>query len=63
MANELSSVEKAAMRDQKSAERTAAFDKLPKFIQFLVGIAGLGVIAAAGLAVFFAVDILLLDAI
>ncbi|MBP5283306.1 MAG: hypothetical protein J6Y93_01395 [Treponema sp.] len=57
----LSSAEKAALRDKKSANRQAAFDKLPKLVQLLIGLVALGVICAVGFGFFFAVDILLLD--
>lgn len=42
-------------------KKTSGFDSLPIAVQMLVGIALLLVIAAVGFAVFFAVDILLLD--
>lgn len=44
------------MVDEKSG-----FDKLPVALQLLIGIGVLLLIAAVGFAIFFAVDILLLD--
>ena len=43
------------------AEKQNSFDKLPVAVQMLIGIGLLLLIAAIGFAVFFAVDILLLD--
>ena len=40
---------------------SSKFDKLPVAIQLLIGIGVLLIIAAIGFAIFFAVDILLLD--
>ncbi len=42
-------------------KKTSGFDSLPIAVQMLVGIAILLVIAVVGFAVFFAVDLLLLD--
>ena len=42
-------------------KKTSGFDSLPIAVQMLVGIALLLVIAVVGFAVFFAVDLLLLD--
>jgi len=44
-----------------SEKKTSGFDSLPIAVQMLVGIALLILIAAVGFAIFFAVDILLLD--
>lgn len=43
-------------------KKKSAFDSLPIAVQMLLGIALLLVIVIVGFAVFFAVDILLLDA-
>ena len=43
------------------ANKTSGFDSLPIAVQMIIGIAILLLIAAVGFAVFFAVDILLLD--
>lgn len=43
------------------AEKKSGFESLPIAVQMLVGIGALLLIAAVGFAVFFAVDILLLD--
>ena len=42
-------------------KKTSGFDSLPIAVQMLVGIALLLLIAVVGFAVFFAVDLLLLD--
>lgn len=42
-------------------KKTLGFDSLPIAVQMLVGIALLLIIAVVGFAVFFAVDLLLLD--
>ncbi|MBR4599672.1 MAG: hypothetical protein IKO39_06445 [Treponema sp.] len=42
-------------------KKTSGFDSLPIAVQMLVGIALLLIIAVVGFAVFFAVDLLLLD--
>ena len=44
-----------------SAQKSSGFDKLPIAVQMLVGIGTLLLIAVIGFAVFFAIDILLLD--
>ncbi|MBB5224989.1 hypothetical protein [Treponema ruminis] len=43
------------------SKNTSKFDSLPIALQMIIGIAILLLIAAVGFAVFFAVDILLLD--
>ncbi|MBQ8013961.1 MAG: hypothetical protein IJ257_06165 [Treponema sp.] len=43
------------------ANKTSGFDSLPIAVQMLIGIALLLLIAVIGFAVFFAVDLLLLD--
>ena len=43
------------------ANKTSGFDSLPIAVQMIIGIAILLLIAVVGFAVFFAVDILLLD--
>lgn len=43
------------------AEKMNNFDKLPVAIQLLIGIGALLLIVVVGFAIFFAVDILLLD--
>ena len=43
------------------ANKTSGFDSLPIALQMIIGIAILLLIAVVGFAVFFAVDILLLD--
>jgi hypothetical protein len=43
------------------SKATSRFDSLPIAVQMIIGIAILLLIAAAGFAVFFAIDILLLD--
>lgn len=58
---QLSSFEKAAERDAKAAARQAAFDKLPVFIQLLIGLAILLAIAVVGFAILWLVDFGLLD--
>ncbi len=58
---ELSSFEKAAQRDAKAAARQAAFDRLPVFVQLLIGLALLVLIAAIGFAVLWLIDFGLLD--
>jgi len=63
MADKLSSAEKAALRDQKSADRQAAFDKLPKVVQALIGVVALGAIALVGFSLMYFVDIAFLDLI
>ncbi|MBQ9205784.1 MAG: hypothetical protein IJ158_03630 [Treponema sp.] len=42
-------------------KKTSGFDSLPIAVQMLIGIGVLLLIAAIGFAVFFAVDLLLLD--
>lgn len=42
-------------------KKTSGFDSLPIAVQMLIGIAVLLLIAVIGFAVFFAVDLLLLD--
>ena len=44
-----------------TAKKTLGFDSLPIAVQMLIGIAVLILIAVVGFAVFFAVDLLLLD--
>ncbi|WP_296330458.1 hypothetical protein [uncultured Treponema sp.] len=44
-----------------TAKKTSGFDSLPIAVQMLIGIAVLILIAVVGFAVFFAVDLLLLD--
>ncbi len=44
-----------------AGKKTSGFDSLPIAIQMLIGIAILILIAVVGFAVFFAVDLLLLD--
>ena len=44
-----------------TAKNTSGFDSLPIAVQMLIGIAVLILIAVVGFAVFFAVDLLLLD--
>ena len=58
---EMSSMEKAAARDAKSAARQAAFDKLPIFIQFLIGLAILIVIAIIGFTALWLLGFGILD--
>lgn len=58
---EMSSFEKAAARDAKSAARQAAFDRLPVFIQLLIGLALLVLIALVGFVVLWLIDFGLLD--
>ncbi len=43
-------------------DNTSKFDSLPVIVQLLVGILMLALVAVAGFAVFFIIDILLLDA-
>ena len=57
----LSSFEKAANRDAKAAARQAAFDRLPVFVQLLIGLALLVLIAVIGFAVLWLIDFGLLD--
>lgn len=63
MADTLTSAERAALRDQKSADRQAAFDKLPKVVQGLIGAVILGAIAAVGFGIMWFVDIFVLGLI
>ncbi|WP_407425166.1 hypothetical protein [Treponema sp.] len=44
-----------------STKKTSGFDSLPISIQMLIGVALLLLIAVIGFAVFFAIDVLLLD--
>ena len=44
-----------------SEKKTSGFDSLPVAVQMIIGILFLLLIAAVGFAVFFAVDLLLLD--
>lgn len=57
----VSSLEKAAARDARAAERQAKFDKLPVSLQLLAGIGILAVIAAAGIGFLYLIDGTLLD--
>ncbi len=47
--------------DTLPAKKTSGFDSLPIALQMLIGIALLLFIAVVGVAVFFAIDVLLLD--
>lgn len=49
------------MSSNTLANKTSKFDSLPIAVQMLIGIAILLLIALVGFAVFFAVDLLLLD--
>ena len=50
------------MANAKVAKNGFDFDRLPVIAQFIIGLVALAVIVAAGFAVFFLVDIILLDA-
>lgn len=49
------------MASASTVDKKTGFDKLPIAVQMLIGIAILLAIAIVGFAVFFAVDLLLLD--
>lgn len=50
------------MADAVAKKGAGGFDSLPKFVQLVVGLLLLALVAVAGFAVFFVLDILLLDA-
>ena len=58
---QMSSIERAAARDAKAAARQAAFDRLPVFIQLLIGLGILVLIAVIGFSLLYLIDIAFLD--
>ena len=58
---QMSSIEKAAARDAKAAARQAAFDRLPVFVQLLIGMGILLLIAVIGFTLLYLLDIAFLD--
>ena len=58
---QMSSIERAAARDAKAAARQAAFDRLPVFVQLLIGLGILILIAAVGFSLLYLIDIAFLD--